>query len=395
MKTKVGLMILMLLLLCGANGWAKVAGQCSDCHTMHNSQGGASVTGDGLHGSLTTGDCVGCHTGTNVVGGNIPYVMTPTLSEYGPDYVTITGVLTNNVATNSLAGGTFNMVESVAGADQFGHNVVGISDPDGMGQTPPGWVAITFPAAGGNAVADNWTTQQLTCAGTNGCHGDHTNADDFGDIRGAHHGDDSNINGNTVASSFRFLKGIMGTEAADWELAVSAANHNGYRGADRIAANSTTTGSLDATTISYLCAECHGLFHSGTGEIITGDDPTTASNNPWLRHPSDFALGNAGPVEYADYANADGALYTAGPLAYNYIAPLASVTGAAVSDPLAAGAGVNDIVMCLSCHRAHGSAHDDLLRWDYNDIATGGEMVAGTSTAFDNKGCFACHTTKD
>jgi predicted CXXCH cytochrome family protein len=47
------------------------------------------------------------------------------------------------------------------------------------------------------------------------------------------------------------------------------------------------------------------------------------------------------------------------------------------------------IVLCLSCHRAHGSAHDDLLRWDYAG------MQAGTTGAEAGSGCFICHTTKD
>ncbi|MCK4488054.1 MAG: hypothetical protein KAU38_15015, partial [Desulfobacterales bacterium] len=43
------------------------------------------------------------------------------------------------------------------------------------------------------------------------------------------------------------------------------------------------------------------------------------------------------------------------------------------------------IVMCLSCHRAHGTPNNDLLRWAYT-------MDAGSGT--DNGGCFICHTTK-
>jgi predicted CXXCH cytochrome family protein len=45
------------------------------------------------------------------------------------------------------------------------------------------------------------------------------------------------------------------------------------------------------------------------------------------------------------------------------------------------------IVMCLSCHRAHGSDQPDLLRWAYAG------MQAGTGTA--DTGCFVCHTTKN
>ncbi len=388
MRTMLAATILILLLLCSTTSWATVNGQCSDCHTMHNSQDGVSVEAE-LGRSLTRGDCVGCHTGDNTTGGNIPFV-NHTSVEYGPDY-NGSGVLTNTESTNSLAGGTFS---NMGGNDSYGHNVAGISSADAIGLTPPGWIASTFPAAaaGGTATGDingggaTWATQ-LTCAGTNGCHGSHTNADDFADVRGAHHGDDTTIDGSTVAQSYRFLRGILGHEDSDWERTVSATDHNAYYGADR---TSTATGSMNNQTISYLCAQCHGMFHSndgttgGSGIIHGGTGIDNA--NPWLRHPTDFALSNAGG-EYLDYADAGG---VTGGDTYNFIAPLATAnpTSTVISNPFTNAD--DDIVTCLSCHRAHGSSYPDALRWDYS------AMVAGSgSTDFDNKGCFACHTTKD
>jgi len=399
MKTKFGFILLTLLLLCGTNGWAAVTGQCSDCHTMHNSQDGSSVVAS-LGRSLTKGDCIGCHTGDNGTGGgNIPYV-TNSSAEYGPDYDG-SGALVNAAGSNSLAGGTFSMM---SGHDNYGHNVAGISSSDtALGTTPPGWIASTFQAnaAGGTATGDingggaTWPSQ-LTCAGTNGCHGSHTDADGFADIRGSHHGDDSVIDGSTVAKSYRFLRGILGFEDDDWEFTVSATDHNQYYGIDR---TSTSTSGMNSQTISYLCAECHGLFHSndgttaGRGIIYAG---TAIDNvNPWLRHPTDFALSSTDAgSEYLSYADASGTLATAAgtTAAYNFIAPLASAdVSAVVSNPFSNPGGTDgDIVTCLSCHRAHGSAHADLLRWDYTAM-----VAAGASTSFDNKGCFACHTTKD
>jgi len=397
MKMKLGFILLTLLLLCGTNSWSAVTGQCSDCHTMHNSQDGISVVAS-LGRSLTKGDCVGCHTGDNTTwaaDGRIPYVNNPSL-EYGPDYDG-SGNLVNATATNTLAGGTFSYMPS---GDSYGHNVVDISGPDAIGVTPPGWIASIFPANDGggtdpvgdiNGGIGVWSTQ-LTCAGTNGCHGSHTSPDDFADIRGSHHGDDSTIDGTTVAKSYRFLRGILGLEDDDWEFSVSDTKHNQYYAVDR---SSTATPVTDSQTISYLCAECHGLFHSNDGStagsgIIVGD-PTIDNVNPWLRHPTDFALRSTDAnSEYLSYADANGNLATSAGVtaAYNFIAPLASAdVSAVVSNPFAGTDG--DIVTCLSCHRAHGSAHEDLLRWDYT------AMVAGTTSGFDNKGCFACHTTKD
>ena len=396
MKMKLGFILLTFLLICGTNSWSAVTGQCSDCHTMHNSQDGVSVVAE-LGRSLTKGDCVGCHSGDNGVDpANIPYV-THSSVEYGPDY-DAGGGLVNGSGTNSLAGGSFSTM--AGGNDSYGHNVVGISGADAtLSHTPPGWIAATFPAddGGGTATGDIndgnavWVTQ-LTCAGTNGCHGSHTNADDFSDIRGSHHGDDSIIDGSTVAKSYRFLRGILGLEDDDWEFTVSDSDHNQYYGVDR---TSTSTIGMDSQTISYLCAECHGLFHSNDsttiGRGIIEGGPPIDNVNPWLRHPTDFALSttDAGS-EYLSYAAADGTLATSpgATAAYNYIAPLAStVVTSVITNPFAGTDG--DIVTCLSCHRAHGSAQPDLLRWDYD------AMVAATTSGFDNKGCFACHTTKD
>ncbi|MEW6600485.1 MAG: cytochrome c3 family protein [Nitrospirota bacterium] len=46
----------------------------------------------------------------------------------------------------------------------------------------------------------------------------------------------------------------------------------------------------------------------------------------------------------------------------------------------------NGRVICLSCHRAHGSAQNDLLRFDYST------MNAGNST--NNGGCETCHVAQ-
>ncbi|MDY0190037.1 MAG: cytochrome c3 family protein [Desulfuromonas sp.] len=414
MINRIWVILITLLLLCSNNVWATVSGQCSNCHTMHNSQNGTldtTLSGDNVDNvnrSLTKGDCVGCHTGDIVdsIVDKIPYIMSTSGSEYGPDYAD-DGSLLNAAATNTLAGGTFNYVRDDATQDSYAHNVSNIragKDSNMTDFTPPGWEATTFePATGGgsesvSAVADSWGTTQLTCAGTNGCHGNHTNPDDFGDIRGAHHGDDSTIDGSSVAKSFRFLRGILGQEDAEWELNVSTEAHNIYYGVDR---TSTATPG-DKQTISYLCAECHGMFHGSDATDDTGiiyDGPSVDNANPWLRHPTDFSLSTTGTdTEYLDYAKADADAANAdGGTLYNYIAPLASSrkssfnndgsNGITISNPFATTG--DDIVTCLSCHRAHGSKYPDLLRWDYT------KMQASASGGFANKGCFACHTSKD
>ena len=61
---------------------AMVSGLCSNCHTMHNSQGGQLVDDTGPNPTLLTNDCIGCHSSSEsstyyvLAGGcNVPVVL--------------------------------------------------------------------------------------------------------------------------------------------------------------------------------------------------------------------------------------------------------------------------------------------------------------------------------
>jgi len=411
MINKLWVLVITLLLLGGGNVWATVSGPCSECHTMHNSQDGGTVQTD-LGRSLTKGDCIGCHTGVNVTDGNTPFITNTSKPTYGPDYDS-SGVLVTT--PNTLAGGTFYYVATATAgidgcaADATGHNVKGLRTGDDSDATittdePPGWV--TGWGTSGIATGNAWSTNQLTCAGTYGCHGSHSDADDFADIRGSHHGDDSVINGSTTIQSYRFLKGIIGFEDDDWEFTVDYDDHNQYFGNANTNESEViavpTLGSAAGRGISAFCGTCHGNFHSGNAQVISDGDADGADaigTSPWLRHPTDYALktavDNGASPEYSAYSGTDG---TAGN--YNPIAPVATskesadstVSSTEVVKTSVATSADTSIVTCLSCHRAHGSPYADLLRWNY----TSANMEAGTTaTEFDNKGCFICHSSKD
>jgi len=337
---------------------AQVKGQCADCHTMHNSQGGTSVVGSGPYGMLLTGDCIGCHstTGTSGRGGssnNIPYVnhtsVDPSLAPGG-----------------MLAGGSFRWVKT---EDAKGHSVLGIADTQTL-MTPPG-----FNNTGGYDVA-----QRLTCAGTNGCHGDRTKTGDYAALSGAHHAAPKAANkasgymdGTDMANSYRFLSGIKGMESADWESLQALASRNVYSGVHRT--DDTTN---NAATISSLCGQCHGDFHAKANGISAN----SGMSSPWVRHPTDFDMAvkfRGTTKEYATYAYSMEAPVASANISNTYARPAAADILSADGDA---------IVTCISCHRAHGSNHADLLRWDYAGMkAHDGTAAAG--------GCFHCHTTKD
>lgn len=370
-----------------------IGGVCSNCHTMHNSQNGVAIDAGGPNNQLLKGDCVGCHT-QNDAG-------TQTNS-FGAPIVLHTTAPTGQGGTQTLAAGDFYWVDNneVANA-ALGHNVADLPNVDNAVKdtnmpdlNPPGWDPVAtsagFVAGQVNGGVASWSVK-LRCAGINGCHGNHTGATSLDGIQGAHH---SNVQGGgsdnagaevsgteatlatTIGNSYRFLWGIKGLEDENWNFSEDATLHNEYYGedsgaADRSAGGVAAYGSRD--TISFLCAECHGLFH-GTINSVAG------SNAPWIRHPTDIDLPTGG-TEFDEYNNDGGG--TEGD--YSVEAPVArpNVPASGSSNVVAAG---TDIVMCLSCHRAHGSPEPDMLRWTYTDMIAGGGAT---------NGCFVCHTAKN
>lgn len=251
-----------------------------------------------------------------------------------------------------MAGGNFYWVTQTGGAPK-GHNVAGIASPDTRFSTVPGSSASYY---------------QVTCAGASGCHGDRSKSDQYQAMYGAHHDDDSIIDGTTVGKSYRFLKGILGKEDSDWEQSVSNADHNQYKGVDR-----TDETQDDPSTISHLCAECHGDFHNGSGNISSG-----TWGSPWLRHPTDYDMGSTpSGSEYRQYYYS-----TKGDNLYNPLVPVASEDVSSVKSSVTFNK--DTIITCLSCHRAHGSPYDSIMRWDY-------KSWPGSGT----NGCTVCHTSKD
>lgn len=288
---------------------AAVTGLCSGCHTMHYSQDGTALAewgDDGPYDALLTTDCGGCHMGTNA-GGVIPFVF----SSLAPSY----GVTGSSTDANTLAGGNFYWVAQ-AGGDSHGHNIAGLMAADGVLLTPPGY-------AGGRSAADGSVPGGAILASD-----------------------------ASPAGGFRMLVGIAGYEDSGWEYQPTATAHNQYKG---------VAGAMDNSTMSSLCAQCHGEFHSGSG-----------AGSPWLRHPVDYDMGSTSlNSEYRGYGGETSA--------YRPDIPVASVN---INQPLSQVSFAGDtIISCVSCHRAHGSPYHKMMRWDYaGSIGTG---------------CTACHTSKD
>jgi predicted CXXCH cytochrome family protein len=270
-----------------------------------------------------------------------------------------------------LAGGNFYWVADAGDdRDAAGHNVLGISGPD----------AITLAgefAPGGFDCGNENCHKSLAVAPTDtsypgGCQGCH--------LAPAHHADDSGpVVGDpsqTTDGYYRFLsghmtgagKGVCGIEDDDWQYTADAGNHNEYLGNALNLSSSANLNSLGNTMTGYCCG-CHGNFHQ--------ENTAADGSGEWIRHPSDAVIPNEG-----EYADAFGTSHV-----YDPLVPVARPSLTGWTDPVTTVAINADMVMCLSCHRPHGSPYDDLLRWNYGDMLAGG----GDSTT----GCFACHTKKD
>jgi predicted CXXCH cytochrome family protein len=106
--------------------------------------------------------------------------------------------------------------------------------------------------------------------------------------------------------------------------------------------------------MNTFCATCHGDFH---GVANTG-------SGPFVRHPTDEAVTDDWATPTVDVAN--------NPWGFTSTAGLS--TGVAYT-------ATGGMVMCVSCHRAHGSGQSDNLRFTYAN------QVAGSAGV----GCQGCH----
>jgi hypothetical protein len=388
---------LILLLFIGficqpESGMAVISGECSDCHTMHNSQGGTAMatykyTGeaDGPYPNLLVGTCLGCHaqnTGNNIedMSGNaVPQVY--------------------HTNSTDLAAGNFRYVDT--NGDNYGHNVIDIFgvNSDGTLDVAPGQI----PGHGTGILNDT----HLTCAGAVGCHGLRVNTLAYGSyghtgivaLDGAHHGNEDGqlTSATTVANSYRFLLQVKGLEnptatAADKWQNKDSSSHNEYfgqaspkvLGCSGAANASCHTGGTyllpvapPSFTISEFCGTCHANFHSLAGWSFSGnpvDGIGTSASSPFIRHPTDIVIPDSG--EYAVALRS-----------YNTVAPLGRTT---VPASASSAASTTDVVTCLSCHYSHAGPYPDLLRWDYLN-----KCETQTSYTENDCGCFVCHTTKD
>ena len=363
---------------------AKVTGRCDNCHTMHASQSPwpANWSDKSLlpqqhllataFSAADTSPCVGCHSSS----------VTSTYYDLEGTKVPVVFYTGGTPPDEYLAGGNFWWVKEGQGDDDTkGHNVFFNEGDDNLADGAPG--DIGFANCGVDSCHSNLHLSAAgvptSLLGKYGCEGCHINvrhhADDHGNF-------ESGLVNTAAQGWYRFLwhhsggapdpsLGVEGFEDGEWEAGhpnhpQGGTDHNEYLG--KVIDGGYGFLFLGNTTTAF-CTGCHGVFHSDQHQ---GDE---SNDDLWIRHPSDAVIPDEG--EYADVGGASH-LYD----------PLSPVAKATVDDtPDATVSPGSDMVMCLSCHRAHGSPYSDLLRWDYE------QMVA--SGGGDDRGCFYCHTQKN
>ncbi len=358
----IGLVALLSLVLTYGFADAKVSGLCVNCHTMHGYQGGvewawkkgASEAG-GPYGSLLVGTCLGCHTTDGVD----PYPAAGTYFHF-PFVKSTTGF----TDLTCLAGGFFPATELNTASHAGNAHTIGIAVAPVGYTTGYSWYKGETSATG------------LTCAGSSGCHGSQTIDDPSAAISGGHHG--------TSTYGYRILAAYnAGTPDAvdgggdgtkDYEKALIAgvpAAVGARSGTEATFYHNIYKAAVAGTdTISELCANCHGDFHS-----------LTQSGGAWIRHPSDVALPPyaAGPPVMWEPSN--DTVYN------NFDAKFNPYGFTSVADTLG-----TKYVTCLSCHRAHGTAQYDLLRFTYTSGESGQQQAGRSPTTVISYGCLGCHS---
>jgi len=343
---------------------ANVTGNCSNCHTMHNSQNGMSVAvdrsmyGTPPYGNLLKDTCVGCHMATNGATWKDPFTGAPIVfNTSAPQY----GASSGGGPKQGLAGGNFYWVAAAGGNDPTkGHNVWGISGQDPNLADAPGAQNIHWGCATPTCHQTLATNPASTTSPPNdnrhknGCEGCH--------LYVSHH---------TDSGCYRYLcshgypgdasHGIRGAGDPNWESNPSSTTHNTY-----IAAAGQNLLSWGYGNISAFCAGCHWKFHT----LDTDPNNGIGIGSPWFRHPTDVVMPASG--EYSVYT------------IYSLIAPVGRPEGNFPADPSQVRPGT-DMATCISCHRVHGSPYFKMMRWDYKSSTL--------STALS--GCNECHTSKN
>lgn len=377
---------------------------CDGCHVMHNANPGPGAADAGaksttglagepawsnhtnaylLQGSDQSSTCLICHGSTGAQSNLTPWIV----ADLAP-------VAANGARWRS-PGGDFGWTQisyGVSAGSSHGHNVF-------AGDWNWGLDARFSVAPGGTwpvGSANNRNTEKFACSSCHDPHGryrvqvvgDTTTAGQVTflhpqynpgtgtkPIVGSGSYGDLPVDANTAVGTYRLLAGRNYDPASkpgfpfpyDPPVAVAPRDYNKNEDGGEVRVNY-------ATGMSEWCKNCHAEIHS---------DTEYASGWSGLRHPAASTAGLK-PAQYNIYNTyVSSAQYAAGASRYTSLVPFERGTGVTFAQLVAGTAAASAIpadggnVMCLSCHRAHGSAFDSMVRWDQNaTFLTGSNAIA-------------------
>ncbi len=347
----------------GINSFAFHSGgvaECEGCHSMHAPESPSFL----LVGADQSSACLSCHDG-------------PTLSSY---HVSSVANLPTGLPANMTPGGDFSWLKKTytwtggqSEGQAKGHNIIAADQ---------GYVAQTGETYGPGGT---FPVSQLGCQS---CHDPHGKSRRLAD-------------GSVVATGAPIIGSgsydTSGVPAAGQALGIYRILYTGVSPDKPANANYTSvpvavapstynrSEAVSQTRVAYgggtltnswgnWCGTCHGSFNS---------------TSKTLHHPIDVALGSTIAGKYNTYVSS-GIMTGSSATSFLSIVPFAEATqdygilqGHAKNDnSYLSGPATSDAVTCLSCHRAHASGFDDMLRFYYTwEFMTYGGNYPGLDNA--------------
>lgn len=389
---------------------------CTDCHTLHNSEGGAAVALDGgPNGELLvrgnwTDMCLSCHKEGQNTSATAALPSVANTGWTAPIVMTLTGTAPGGV---SMPGGDFyySNLDPKKGHNPAysNHEVDGTPSSVFMAADP---TLLDNPPGGTLAIAE-WSCHS--------CHGMHARfSDSYASWRQLQRQVNGiNVTGDTSALGVETVPGNKAQNAAYEPIKsnsrgdIQGTNYvnkrkdgNDLEAADLFAAESDSNKNVYRGGFSSFCSACHGDFHGGLTESRATNNTNTRVAGSWVRHPTNVKMNEAGS-KYTMTASYSKAMSNSqgnnpNPLGYDWRYPLVQpdasfiVKSTVPSMTDATTAIGDDRIMCLTCHKAHATQYENMTRWDTNGHAflpVGGTDLDGTASIGDNPayGCGKCH----
>ncbi len=381
---------------------------CDGCHTMHNAQG-TSAMGKGtqfsgnpflLQGGDQSSTCLNCHGGSTTVSYHV-YTLNAS---------------TATVPLNFNPGGDFGWLQIVpasgSSAGQLyrrGHNIVAVDY--GLIASP-----VFTTGAPGNGTQNAFPANNFHCSSCHDPHGTfrHTGGDPAvaTDIKSSvftSGGAGVQIVGSGSYGQTAAGQGAVGTEAVgvyrllagkkylpasvsasasafinDSPIAEAPSTYNVTEGVFGTTSGTAGNGGAAAELIvsygsgmSEWCANCHqavlqtdamGSFIHPSGGAATLGVATVGTQTIAQNYNSYIGSGNlTGTAQYTSLIPVEQGSITSGATSFGAIAP--TVNG-------------SSNVMCLTCHRAHASAWQNMTRWDSTTQMITNPAGYATSTTY-------------